>query len=153
VDSGTVRFSATLLPDVGRAVAGILAQPEVTKNQHLYIASLVVNQISILSALQDLTVSMTWQVQKTTSTDQETLGTSLAAAGNDKDALRPLFLAGVYADSARQDLSERYELSNLLLGLPEPRSDGIKAARWAIRQSSCNCEIYLTSIEVGNTKY
>jgi hypothetical protein len=75
-------------------------------------------------------------LQKTTSVEQEALGTSFTAAGNDKDALRPLFLAGVYVDGARQDLSERYERSNLLLGLSEPRPDGIEAARWAIRQSS-----------------
>jgi hypothetical protein len=102
-----------------------LAQPDATKNKHLYIASLVSSQSSILSALQEITAPKTWQVQTTTYAQQEALG-----------KFQSLFFAGIYADSARQDLSQRYKLSNLLLGLPEPRTDGIEAAKWAISQSS-----------------
>ena len=125
MDSGNTHFSGSLLPDVGRAVAGILAQPEATKNQHLYVASLVTSQRLILSALQEITAPKTWQVQTTTYAEQEALG-----------KFQALFFAGIYADSARQDLSQRYKLSNLLLGLGEPRTDGIEAAKWAIGQSS-----------------
>ena len=125
MDSGSSLFSASLLPDVGRAVAGILTQLDETKNKHLYIASLVINQTSILSALQEITAGKAWKVWTTTSVEQEALGT-----------FQSLFFAGIYSDSARQDLSQNYKLSNSLLGLAEPRSDGIEAAKWAISQSS-----------------
>ena len=49
-DGGDVKFSATNLADIGKAVVGVLKKPEETKNRAVFVQSAVVTQNQLLAA-------------------------------------------------------------------------------------------------------
>ena len=62
LDNGELKWSASTLARVGEAIARILAKPEATKNQVVYVQSFCVTQTQVVKAFEKAT-SSTWEVQ------------------------------------------------------------------------------------------
>ncbi|KAH8767445.1 hypothetical protein F5883DRAFT_671003 [Diaporthe sp. PMI_573] len=54
-DGGDIPYEATNLDQVGRAIAKSLKNPELTRNQHVYVNSFTVTQNEVLRALEKVT--------------------------------------------------------------------------------------------------
>jgi len=62
VNGGDVYFSATSLPSIGRAVAGVLEHPAETKNRAVYVRDLDVTQNKILALAKKYAGEDGWEV-------------------------------------------------------------------------------------------
>ena len=102
----------TTLPSVGRAVVGILKNPEQTANRYLYVASFETTQLDILKVLEQETGKKFEVVDKT--------GPELLKSGGEKmgkgdmsgfiDALQGTVVASI---------DKKEPLTNELVGLPD----------------------------------
>lgn len=54
-DGGDIPYEATSLDQVGRAIAKSLKNPDLTKNQHVFVNSFTVTQRKVLKALEEIT--------------------------------------------------------------------------------------------------
>jgi hypothetical protein len=65
-DEGDVPFAVTNLPDIGKALAAILTEPEAyeaSRNQFVYLASHIVTQRQLVAAAEAAT-GKTWPVER-----------------------------------------------------------------------------------------
>ncbi|KAI8180830.1 Isoflavone reductase-like protein IRL [Colletotrichum sp. SAR 10_86] len=116
-DGGDIPFDATNLDQVGRAISKSLKNPELTKNQHVYVNSFTITQNQVLRALEKVTgekfdishgsVEELWQ----NGAAQVQEGQPLGALG--------LIAGAVYGKGGLAQYSAKRGLWNEKLGLPE----------------------------------
>ncbi|KAI8161154.1 Isoflavone reductase-like protein IRL [Colletotrichum sp. SAR 10_65] len=116
-DGGDIPFDATNLDQVGRAISKSLKNPELTKNQYVYVNSFTITQNQVLRALEKVTgekfdishgsVEELWQ----TGAAQVRDGQPLGALG--------LIAGAVYGKGGLAQYSAKRGLWNEKLGLPE----------------------------------
>lgn len=116
VDSGNEKFQGSTLPQIGRAVAGVLKHPEETKNKYLLTSSFNVSQNDIFAAVKELT-GAEYEVKKIDSKELKRVGEEKLSQGN-FGAFYELLRVYLYADGADNHIKEE-ESANELLGLPK----------------------------------
>ncbi|KAF6818337.1 NmrA-like family protein [Colletotrichum sojae] len=120
-DGGDIPFEASNLDQVGRAISKSLKNPELTKNQHVYINSFTITQNKVLRALEKATgdkftvsrgsVEELWQAGAAQVRDGQLLGALGMIAG------------AVYGKGGLAQYSAKNGLWNEKLGLPEEDVD------------------------------
>jgi len=118
VDDGTERLSAVTVADIGKAVRGILRQPEETKNRYLHIRSVETCQKEILAALQDQT-GAEWEVRYEKSSEMYERGKAAFKAGERSGMLDLLVTQLFQKGSNRSIVVSREKSDNELLGVEE----------------------------------
>jgi hypothetical protein len=63
-DEGDNRFSSTSLSNIGKAVAGILKNPEETRNRVVRVSEVILTQNMVLGIAQDIKPELKWEVSK-----------------------------------------------------------------------------------------
>ncbi|KAF2198095.1 NAD(P)-binding protein [Delitschia confertaspora ATCC 74209] len=113
IDDGDVKFSATTLPTIGRAVVKVLTEHEKeTENKLLYIHSFCVSQKEVLASLEKATVDKFDVVE--VSGEELIKEARPKMLGGDHQALEEVVAVhGIVASDWRQ------KLDNDLIGLPE----------------------------------
>ncbi|KAJ9614599.1 hypothetical protein H2200_002736 [Cladophialophora chaetospira] len=64
LDEGDNRFSSTSLPNVGKAIAGILKNPDVTQNRVVRVSEVILTQNQLLKIAQRLKPEGKWEISK-----------------------------------------------------------------------------------------
>ncbi|KAF4815547.1 Isoflavone reductase-like protein IRL [Colletotrichum tropicale] len=116
-DGGDIPFDATNLDQVGRAISKSLKNPELTKNQYVYVNSFTITQNQVLRALEKVigekfdishgSVEELWQTGAAQVRDEQPLGALGLIAG------------AVYGKGGLAQYSAKNGLWNEQLGLPE----------------------------------
>jgi len=115
VDSGNEKFSPTTLPQIARAVASILKQPEETANKYLTISSFTTTQNEIVQILQRREGDRAWAVEHISSTELERSGDEKVAKGDPRSFIDYLKLYS-FGDGGNRSLADT-DSANELLGL------------------------------------
>ena len=115
-DGGNRPFSTTMLVTISKAVVGILAHLEETKNRHVYIHDAVVTQNQLIAIAKKLD-GKDWDLTHTTSSSAEASAyTELKKENPDPTkVLFPLLQVSVLAEGYGGDFSAH--LDNRLLGI------------------------------------
>lgn len=121
-DGGDISYEATSLDQVGRAIARSLKNPDLTKNQYVYVNSFTVTQNKVLSALERATnekftlskdtVENLWQDGATKVKEGQLLGTLSMIAGS------------ILGKGGLANYSKTKGLWNEILELPQEDLDG-----------------------------
>jgi hypothetical protein len=69
-DSGDVKISTTTRATIGKAVAAVLAQPEKTANQFLFISSFEITQNELVASLEKATGVGKWDLEHISGDEQ-----------------------------------------------------------------------------------
>ncbi len=127
-DKGENKASMSSLSFIGQAVVKMLENPELTKNQYVFIAGLTVSQKEILAGLEKVTGSK-FDVSYKDADDEMKQGNEKLAKG-DHSAIVPI-LQGVNF-SVKENLGDfsKHGLWNEKLGLPKEENleEAIRAA-------------------------
>jgi putative NADH-flavin reductase len=114
LDGGDVKFSASNLPFIGKAVVRVLERPEQTANKLLYVHSLHVTQLQVLAALEKVTGDKFERIDEDSEKGLSIVRPKMLEG--DHDAREEVVaIWGVVA----ADWSKRETFSNELLGLQE----------------------------------
>ncbi len=117
-DSGASCWSATTLSTTGRAVVGILKNPEKTANRHVVIQSFSTTQMDVVSELERYT-GKKWDLQQVRSEDVIKQAQEQISKG-DYSAVVKLIQATIYGSEDRgSDFATHLNLDNDMLGLPK----------------------------------
>lgn len=121
-DGGDISYEATSLDQVGRAIARSLKNPDLTKNQYVYVSSFTVTQNKVLSALERATnekftlskdtVENLWRDWATKVKEGQLLGTLSMITGS------------ILGEGGLANYSKTKGLWNETLGLPQEDLDG-----------------------------
>ncbi|TVY83400.1 Isoflavone reductase-like protein [Lachnellula suecica] len=117
MDGGNRAYSASNMSQIGNAVVAVLAKPEETANQFLYIDSFTTTQNEILAELEKAT-GKKWEVTHSTSDAAAKEGTELFGKG-DFAGLFLLLSAIMLGEGYGSDFTQDAALANQKLGLPE----------------------------------
>lgn len=118
LDGGHVKFSASNLPFVGKAVVRVLEKPDETENKLLYVHSLHVTQLQVLAALEKATGEKFERIEE--KSEEELSKVRPKMLDGDHEAREEVVaIWGVVA----ADWSERETFANELLGLQEDDLD------------------------------
>lgn len=122
-DGGDISYEATTLDQVGRAIARSLINPDLTKNEYVYVNSFTVTQNKVLSALEGATnekfalsegtVEGLWLDGATNVKKGQLLGTLSMIAG------------AIYGKGGLANFSKTKGLWNEPLRLPKEDLDGV----------------------------
>lgn len=63
-DEGDNRISSTALPNIGKAIAGILKSPEATKNKVVRTSEVILTQNRLLEVAQELEPTIKWETSR-----------------------------------------------------------------------------------------
>ncbi|PSN68542.1 NAD(P)-binding protein [Corynespora cassiicola Philippines] len=123
VDGGDIKFSASTLPFIGRAVAAVLQKPEETKNRLFYVHSNYVTQLELLDALERATGDKFERIAQ--SSEEELKVVRPKMLEGDFDAMEEVVaIWGVVAS----DWKNKPDFANGLLGLQEEDLDTVVKA-------------------------
>lgn len=127
-DNGDAKHSTTLLADVGKAVAAVLAKPEDTKNRVLYIQSTAISQNKTLAIAQKKNPALKVETQKADT--EEVLKGALENFG--KGPAAPEFHDGIMGQLTVSIFNQKYandwsaKNDNELLGIKELSEEEIE---------------------------
>lgn len=113
-DGGNLGFSATTLPTIGAAVAGVLSHPKETENKYIRIQSVVTTQ-SELVALYEKHQGAKWEIEHVDTAELER-ETNKKLADNDYTTVYNLIFRAAFGEGYGGEFKED---SNDLLGLPK----------------------------------
>ncbi|KAA8572294.1 hypothetical protein MFRU_003g04790 [Monilinia fructicola] len=120
-DGGNRTFSTTTLPDIGRAVVGVLKHPEETKNRAVYIQSYATTLKSLASIAKKALGSEGW-TEKVASVDDIVAGAweelKKAQPNPDKFALQ-FIIASIWGEGYGSNFEAYHKLDNELLGIKQ----------------------------------
>ncbi|KAK5694963.1 hypothetical protein LTR17_024735 [Elasticomyces elasticus] len=117
-DSGLSCWSATTITTIGRAVVGILKNPEKTANRHVVVQSFSTTQMHVVSELERYT-GKKWDLQQVRSEDVIKQAQEQISKG-DYSAVVKLIQATIYGSEDRgSDFATHLGLDNDMLGLPK----------------------------------
>ncbi|KAF7357575.1 NAD(P)-binding protein [Mycena sanguinolenta] len=117
-DSGNEAFTASTMPDIARAVAGVLEHSVETANKHVLIRSVQTTQNEILATVEAQTGEK-WTVNHVNSAEIIAEGEAMLAAGNGR-AYGVLVAAQLFQDGAgRSIVVSRENAANGLVGVEE----------------------------------
>ncbi|KAF5004699.1 hypothetical protein FDECE_8810 [Fusarium decemcellulare] len=128
-DDGNARFTATTRESIGLAVAGVLSNPEETKNRTVYVSSTELSLSDLLAAEQKVVGKDGWTFTNI-NTDEEILKQQqIVATATERMAqlmaTGRLGLASVMKPEYGANLKARGLLENDLLGVPQESLDDI----------------------------
>ncbi|KAH6639738.1 hypothetical protein C7974DRAFT_137795 [Boeremia exigua] len=120
LDGGNIKFSASTLPFIGSAVVKILEKPQETENKLLYIHSLYITQLEVLSALEKATGDKFERIEEDSEAQLKIVRPKMLEG--DHDAREEVVaIWGVVA----ADWKKREAFANELLGLEEEDLDEV----------------------------
>ncbi|KAF5004110.1 hypothetical protein FDECE_9383 [Fusarium decemcellulare] len=123
VDGGKTRFTASNGDQVGRALVAILAHPEETANQVVFVESFTTTQLDVLGALEKQTGSK-WQVSNVSADDVRADAQKLFGQGDIVGGGSKLIEALVFGEAGLEDHAHLDTAKwNRLLKLPEQSVD------------------------------
>ena len=125
-DSGDGKFSCSIRPTIGATVAGVLKQPEATKNRYIYTSSLETSQNEILRSLEKQTGGTQWKVEHVTFENMIKEGQEALKAG-DFIGMGKLALAASYSAKYGGNFAAEGKLANEMLGIPKENLDEVLA--------------------------
>lgn len=125
IDEGNNRISSTSLPNVGRAIVGILKNFEATKNKVVRTSEVILTQNQVLRIVEGLRPDIKWDINKVQSSVLLKEGLDGLSAG---DFSMPVFLKMVQGTALAGDTygSAYDETDNKLLGVKELTEEDVK---------------------------
>ncbi|KAI2602056.1 putative oxidoreductase CipA-like protein [Hypoxylon sp. NC1633] len=120
-NGGDRPFSTTLIPDVAKAVSGVLKHPEETKNRNVFVHSALLTQNKVLELSKKLFGSEGWQ---TTTTETDALLKKANADLEEGKVDRFGFIASIVWGEGYGSIFEKVD--NELLGIKELDDEGLK---------------------------
>lgn len=124
-DDGNHKFSSTPRENVAKGVLGVLRNPEITANKHVYISSFEISLNDIVSTLEKAQ-GVKYDVSKTTTDEEIAKGKAALASGNFMAAGK-LLLAAVYNPGYGNNFADEVELWNDRLGVPREKLEDVVA--------------------------
>lgn len=121
-DSGEQEFNCTNIATVADAVVAVLARPEATRNQNVYVSSFPLTQNQILESLERLS-GKKFQVIRASTKDLVAKGEEHLAQGQWFKAYIEVVSASCYAPWGFNQFGERAEKWNAILELPKESLD------------------------------
>jgi nucleoside-diphosphate-sugar epimerase len=124
-DEGDNRISSTSMPNVGKAVAAILKNFEVTKNKIVRTSQVIITQNKILKIVEELRPDIKWETSKVQTSALLKEGLDSASAGDFSMPVVMKVLAGTAF--AGETYGAAYdETDNELLGIKELTEEDLK---------------------------
>lgn len=124
-DEGDNRISSNSLPNIGKAIAGILKNPEATKNQVVRISEVIVTQNKLLRIAEGLRPDIKWEISKVPASAILKEGLDGVSAGNFEKSVILKIVTGTVA--AGDVYGSAYdETDNELLGIKELTDEDLK---------------------------
>ena len=123
-DGGDNRISSTSLPNVGKAIAGILKNFEATKNKVMKISEVIVTQNQLLSIAREVRPDFKWEISHIKANDVLQEGLDGVRAGDFTQLLKIIkgtAGAGDIYGAAYDDTD------NELLGVPTLTAESLKS--------------------------
>lgn len=116
-DGGDVQFSATTLASIGKAVAGILKNPEQTKNRTVYVQDVAVSQKELVEIAKSID-GVSWTIEQADTSE------AVASALSELSKPNPDLFSAAFNQVRRVVFSAAakpkfLQLDNQLLGVPE----------------------------------
>lgn len=116
-DGGDVKFSATTLASIGKAVAGIMSKPDQTKNRTVYVQDVAVSQKELVELAESID-GVAWTIEEASTAEAK--ASALAELSKpDPDVFSAAFdqvRRAVFSADVKPKFSE---LDNELLDVPE----------------------------------
>lgn len=124
-DEGDNRISSTSLPNIGKALAGILKNSDVTKNKVVRISEVILTQNKLLRIAEGLRPDIKWEISKVQASAVLKEGLDRISAG---DFTVPVFMKIVTGTAAAGDVygAAYDETDNELLGIKELAEEDLK---------------------------
>ena len=117
-DGGNTKFSTSLLPDIGKAVVGVLRNPEETKNRAVYIQSASTTQNELLAAAKRANPDFTGLTEsRTTAKLEEDAYNKHQSEDSAKSAIIDFIVLSVLDPACGSSWNEHND--NRLLGIQE----------------------------------
>ncbi len=125
-DDGNNRLSSTSMPNIGKAIVGVLKNFEATKNRIVRTSEIIVTQNQVLRIVRELMPEVNWEVTSKVSTSAILqAGVEEAKAGNFGESVIMKILAGT-AMAGETYGSAFDETDNELLGIKELSEEDLK---------------------------
>ncbi|KAH9888162.1 NmrA-like family protein [Xylariomycetidae sp. FL2044] len=125
IDDGNHKFSTTTRANVGKAVLGVLRNPDVTENKYVYVSSFEVSFNEIIAALEKAQ-GLKYSLLHTTTEDVTAAGKDAMASGNIMAAAK-LLLVATMNPGYGNNFTEEVELWNSKIGMPREDLDQVIA--------------------------
>lgn len=125
-DGGSEARSMSLLSDVGKAVVGILRNPEETKNRAVYIQSTAVSQNKLLELVKKANPSVDFEIESvdTAQLEQDCYGILGQKDGNIMQAMYGFISVSIFRDGYGGRFGNT---DNELFGIKELSEEDLKA--------------------------
>jgi len=125
-DEGDNRLSATSLPQIGKALAGILTHAQATENRIVRVSEVIVTQNQLLKIAEGVRPDVQWEVSKVPASAVLNGGLEQVKAGDFSMPAIMKVLAGTVG--AGDVYGAAYdETDNELLGIEELGEEGLKS--------------------------
>ncbi|RFU25305.1 hypothetical protein B7463_g11042, partial [Scytalidium lignicola] len=125
-DHGNERFATSTLPQIARAIVGVLSHPAETSNKYIYISSFDVTHNELVATAEKITGAK-WKREDVKSEEKIKIGLDGLAKGN-FSVVGLLLRAATFTKEGTGNLEAKYGLSNELLGLPKENLEEVLAA-------------------------
>ncbi len=124
-DQGDNRISATSLPNVGKAIVGILKNFEATKNRIVRVSEVILTQNGVLRIAEELRPDIKWEINKveTSAILKEGLG-ELGAGDFSMPVIMKIMAGTAFAGEVYGAAYD--ETDNKLLGVKELTEEDLK---------------------------
>ncbi|KAH8815938.1 isoflavone reductase family protein [Xylogone sp. PMI_703] len=122
-DHGNERFVATTLPQIARAIVGVLSHPAETANKYIYVSSFNLTQNELVATAEKIT-GHKWSRVDWKSEEKIKTGLDGLAKG-DFSVVSLLLRAATFTKEGTGNFEAKYGLSNELLGLPKENLEEI----------------------------
>lgn len=126
VNGGSTTFSTTLLSDVGKAVVGVLRNPEQTANRAVKVQSTVTSQNELLEIAHRVKPEL--KLERVEATTKEVLDQAYADLNEGGDKIMPAMLGFIGVSVLDQSYGSDWskENDNALLGITELDRSGLE---------------------------
>lgn len=125
-DGGDVRYSATRLSTIGKAVVGVIRNIDATRNEHVYFHDVSVTQNQLIGIAKRID-GKEWQTEVASTSEIEEKAYRLLGSGGDADVAQASlgFIArACWGQGYGGDFSKK--LNNELLGIPEMSNEDLQ---------------------------
>lgn len=124
-DEGDNRMSSTSLPNIGKAIAGILKNSEATKNKIVRTSEVILTQNKLLRIAEVVRPDITWEISKVPASAVLKEGLDGVSAG---DFSEPVFMKILTGTAAAGDIygGAFDETDNELFGIKELTEEDLK---------------------------
>lgn len=125
-DNGTNRWVGTTLPQIARAIAGVLSHPSETANRYVYVSSFSLTNNDLIATAEKLTGSKWNRVEF--SSEEKIKSALEGLSKGDFSAVPVLLRAATFTKEGTGDLEARHGLDNEKIGLPKENLEEVLSA-------------------------